>query len=415
MNKKRIFYILSAVLLAACQSDESKKQVQKNTERDSVLTTSYLEITKFQFQSAGLELGNMEYRKMSETIKASGKLDVPPQNFAEVSTYIGGIVKSILVLEGDFVRKGQTVITLEHPDYVKLQEDYLTIKNQIEFTEKEFLRQQELYSQNVSSGKVFQQAQAKFNSEKSRLLSLENQLNMLSISTAQLNRGIITRSIPLKAPISGYVGHLKTSLGGYAEPNKTLFDVINITDIHVHVDVFEKDMKKLKIGQKIIVNRPNQMGEPLEAVIFSIGKMLNESTKTIEIHADVKTNKRNDLIPGTYISAEIQVDERVVACVPEAAVIRVGEKQYVFLATESINAKSQKHSVIKEGSKQLDFLPGYQMIEIRTGSSSYEYIEIIPLQPLNKTDLLVLKGAYFLISQLKSGETVGCCDPVEEK
>jgi cobalt-zinc-cadmium efflux system membrane fusion protein len=220
MNKKHIIYILIALFFAACKEDTSKTHDDEHGKKDTIITVTYLEITKFQFQSAGLELGPMQLRNMTETVKANGKLDVPPQNFAEVSTYIGGIVKSILVLEGDFVGKGQTVMYLEHPDYVKLQEEYMTMKSQIDFTEKEFLRQQELYFQNVSSGKVFQQAQAKFNAEKSRLSSLENQLNMLSISTAQLDRGIITRSIPLKAPISGYVGHLKTSLGGYAEPIK---------------------------------------------------------------------------------------------------------------------------------------------------------------------------------------------------
>jgi|JI6StandDraft_1071083.scaffolds.fasta_scaffold41321_2 cobalt-zinc-cadmium efflux system membrane fusion protein len=412
MNKKHIIYILIALFFAACKEDTSKTHDDEHGKKDTIITVTYLEITKFQFQSAGLELGPMQLRNMTETVKANGKLDVPPQNFAEVSTYIGGIVKSILVLEGDFVGKGQTVMYLEHPDYVKLQEEYMTMKSQIDFTEKEFLRQQELYFQNVSSGKVFQQAQAKFNAEKSRLSSLENQLNMLSISTAQLDRGIITRSIPLKAPISGYVGHLKTSLGGYAEPNKTLFDVINTSDIHVHVDVFEKDMKKLKIGQKLLVNLPNQSSEPIEAVIFSIGKMLNETTKTVEIHADVKNNKRNDLIPGTYVNAEIAVDERSVNTVPEAAIVRVGEKQYVFLAGESNKAGNKVKS---DSSKTIDFLPGYQMIEIKTGASANGFVEIIPLQPLKDSDLLVIKGAYFLISQLKSGETVGCCDPEEKK
>jgi cobalt-zinc-cadmium efflux system membrane fusion protein len=180
----------------------------------------------------------------------------------------------------------------------------------------------------------------------------------------------------------------------------------------VHVDVFEKDMKKLKIGQKLLVNLPNQSSEPIEAVIFSIGKMLNETTKTVEIHADVKNNKRNDLIPGTYVNAEIAVDERSVNTVPEAAIVRVGEKQYVFLAGESNKAGNKVKS---DSSKTIDFLPGYQMIEIKTGASANGFVEIIPLQPLKDSDLLVIKGAYFLISQLKSGETVGCCDPEEKK
>lgn len=403
--------LLSAVLLWACGAKEDKTiETEKHTD-DTAITVTYLELTQFQFKSAGMELGSIEQKNMAEVIKASGKLDVPPQNFAEVSTYIGGIVKSINVLEGDFVKQGQTIMILEHPDYIKLQEEYLSIKNDIYFLEKEYLRQKELYEQKVSSGKVFQQAQSKYNVEKGRLASIESQLSLLSISTAALDKGIITKSIPLKAPISGYIGHLKASLGGYAEPNKTLFDVINNSDIHVHLDVFEKDLSKLKIGQKVFVNLPNQDGSRIEAVIFSIGKMLNEQTKTVEIHADVKNNSRKDLIPGTYVNAEINVEERMVSAVPEAALVRVGERQYVFLATQSLVAKENKNNHYKKG----DFLPGYSLIEVKTGSSADGYVEIIPLEKMEDDAQIVVKGSYFLISQLKSGETVGCCGEEEEK
>lgn len=372
----------------------------------TMIAGNSIEITEFQFKTAGIELGLIEQKNLSEIIQASGKLDVPPQNFAEVSTYIGGVVKSIRVLEGDFVKKGQTILTLEHPDFVKLQQEYLSVKSQIVFLEKEYLRQKELYEQKVSSGKVFQQAESAYNGEKGHLASLESQLAMLSISTASLDKGIITKVIPLKAPISGYIGHLKASLGGYAEPNKSLFDVIDNTDLHVHLDVFEKDLQKLKIGQKLIVNLPNQDGSQIEAVIFSIGKMLNEETKAVEVHADIKNNKRKDLIPGIYVSASIKIDERNVNAVPEAAVVRVGEKQYIFVVNDSTTVDTAQKS---------GFSGAFRLIEVKTGSSALGFIEIMPIETISNNKRIVTKGAYFLISQLKSSETIGCCPPGEEK
>ena len=448
IKMKNIFINLmlaAALLIASCQeSTEKKEEAGHHDEGSEEITTDVVGITEQQFKVAGIQLGLIEDKNLTEVIRSSGTLDVPPSNFAEVSTYIGGVVKSINVLEGDQVKKGQTIITLEHPDFIKLQEEYIAAKTNIDFLLKEYERQKELYNEKVSSGKVFQEAESKYNSAKGKLASLQSQLEMLSISTNELDKGNITKVISLRSPINGFIGHVHTSLGAFAEPNKMLFDVIDISHIHVHLEVFEKDLYKIKIGQKINIILPNQNNKRNEGEIFSIGKMMDSKTKSIAVHAEIKNNQDNQLIPGTFVNALINVTERSVPSVPTEAIVRSGEKQYIFIVTEDecenpnkTESKEEeckdtccadKKAVVKEeddcckkdanGNEVCEnegVALTYKMIEVMAGASDLGYTEITPSVNIPKGTQIVTKGAYFLMSQLKSGETVGCCAPGEEE
>jgi cobalt-zinc-cadmium efflux system membrane fusion protein len=376
-----------------------------------------LMITSKQFKAAGIELGNLKTSAIGESIKATGKLDVPPQNYAEVSAYIGGIIKSITVYEGDRVTKGQTVMTLEHPDFLKLQEEYTSSKSNFAFLEKEYQRQKELYEKKVGSGKSFQEAESKYNMEKGRLASVESQLSMLGISTTELDKGNIAKIISLRSPINGYIGELHGSIGAFAEPNKMLFDVIDNSRILVHLDVFEKDFYKIKIGQKISVVLPNQDNIEIEGEIFKTGKAMDNTTKSIAVHAEINNNKHVELIPGVFVTALIHVASNNVTALPADAVIRAGEKQYVFIVNELLCSapamKGKDPYAVKDA--QGNTIPlAYKMIEVKTGTEDMGMIEVNPLEEITSKDQLVIKGAYYLMSALKSGETVGCCVAPEE-
>ncbi len=298
-----------------------------------------------------------------------------------MSTYIGGIVKSISVTEGDFVKKGKVVMQLQHPDLVKLQEDYLVAKSNIEYLEKDYLRQKELHSHQASSGKAFQEAEAKYHSEKGRLASLISQLSMLSISTESLNKGIIQNVISIKSPIDGYIGHLHASMGAYVESNKSLFEVINNSNVHVRLDIFEKDLPKLKNGQPVTITLPNGSDESIEAIIFSIGKSMNTETNTLEVLAKIKGDKKEGLIPGVFVNAVINLSSRTANSLPEGAVIRVGEKQYIFIADDmvwqeskdSLDAHAGETTVDSMKTESVDYMEElgppliYRMIEVKTG------------------------------------------------
>lgn len=377
-----------------------------------------LVITSRQFKAAGIELGKLEKSSLTGSIKVSGRLEVPVQNQASISAYVGGIIKSIPVSVGSFVRKGQTVMTLEHPDFLKLQEDYTGTRSNLDFLEKDFQRKKELLAGNVIAEKAFQEAESKYNFEKSRLASLVSQLSMLGISTDDLNSGKITNTLSLRSPINGYVSQVFGSLGAYAEPNKMLFEVVDNSTILVRLDVYERDFYKLKTGQKINVLLPNQENLTIEARISTLGKSMDSHTKSIAVYAEIKNNKRQELIPGIFVNALIFSEGHTASVVPAETVVRSGEKQYVFMVNEDLCSKpnvpgKDPHSVKDAAGNVIPL--AYKMVEVKTGTADKNVVEINPAEEISATDQLVVKGGYFLMSALKSGETVGCCAPETEE
>ena len=377
-----------------------------------------LVITSRQFKAAGIELGKLGTTTLTGSIKVSGQLEVPPQNRAGISAYLGGIIKSIQVSAGTYVRKGQTVMTLEHPDFLKLQEEYTSTKGNLVFLEQEYQRKKELLAANATPQKAFQEAESRYNVEKGRLKSLANQLSMLGISIAELDKGNITNVLALRSPINGYITQVHGSIGAYAEPNKLLFEVVDNSNILVRLDVYERDFYKIKKGQKINILLPNQDNAEIEGRIATLGKAMDNMTKSIAVYAEIRNNKRQDLIPGIFVNALIYVDGHAASVVPAETVVRSGEKQYIFMVNDELcskpNVPGKDPHTVKDASGNT--LPlAYRMIEVETSAEGVDVVEIHPSEEIKATDQLVVKGAYFLISALKSGETVGCCAPAEEE
>lgn len=408
--------VVAIIITAGCNKKKSveKSDMENSESGDSIITS--LTITEAQFRNAGIQLGYLNEQNMSESIKVSGYIEVPPQDVAQIATYIGGIVKSILLQEGNFVKKGQAVIILEHPDFIKLQQEYIASKSNLSYLEKEYQRQKLLSENNAGTGKVYQEIESKYNTEKGNVLALKSQLSILSISTDALDKGEITRTISLKAPIDGYVGHFNISVGGYAEPNKSLVDITNNSHLVAHLDVFEKDIVKISNGQKVFINLPNQSIPDIEGQIFWIGKSVSDDTKTISIRANITDNK-HVLISGMFVNGFININNLQSKVIPEDAVIRAGEKQYVFMATDAWcanpNAKNGSREALPISSMGKDSVAlSYKMIEVQTGSSDNGLVSIT-LPESESSCIMVIKGAYYLMSQLKSGETIGCCGPEE--
>lgn len=442
--------MLCGLVITACNN---KTEENKPAELPKEELVTFVELTKEQFEAIDIKLGNIEMQNIKTSIKASGHLEVPPQNKAEVSTFIGAVVKSISVLEGSKVTKGQTLAVLEHPDFIKLQEEYITAKSNLSFLEMEYQRQKELFEQNAGTGKIYQKTEADYNSGKARLSSLESQLKILSVNLTELSKGNIASSMVLTAPISGYIGHINANTGAYAEPNKMLFEIIDNSRILCDLLVFEKDIFKVKVGQKIrliITNMPEQQKEhgskTIEGEIFSINKSFENNSKAISVHATIK-NENNELIPGIYVSALIDVGDNKTTVVPTEAVFTTDGKEFVFIRNKFTDCKKHKncaahefcapsencpehpeceqheHSPLKEvctkhkeceeheKCKAVENSEAFYftMKEVRKGTSDLGYTEVAFIDETPNDAIIVTKGAFFLLSKIKTSGQMDAC------
>lgn len=410
MANKIIYVLLCGVMLTACNS---KKEAPDKEEKKSSSNTIIL--TAEQFKAAGIELGSAEQKNLHGVVKATGYLAVPPQNKANVSSFIGGIVKSISVVEGIFVKQGQTLALLESTDFIKMQQDYLTEKNNFSFLEEEYKRQKELAEQNAGTGKVLQKAESEYNISKAKLSSLEAQLKMLSVNVTELSKGVIIPYITLSAPIDGYVGHINATIGSYSEPNKTLFEITDNTKIHCDLFIYEKDIFKVKVGQKvhfILTNLPEHQEEhqnkTIEGEIFGINKSFENETKALTVHAKI-VNENHELIPGMYVNALIDIGEQTVLAVPTNAVVQADGKEWVFITNDTA-VKAENEAAEKKNKSSTEEDEGsytFRMVEVITGISELGYIEIKPLENISPTAMIVIKNPFFILSKAKEGDQEG--------
>jgi cobalt-zinc-cadmium efflux system membrane fusion protein len=340
-----------------------------------------------QYKAAGVITGGFEQKNLSEVINANGYTKLPPQNQAEVSVYASGIIKSIKVIEGQYVKAGQTLATVQSPEYAQLQEQYLTSKSNLEYLKLEFERQKTLSEQNVNSKKVFQKTQSELQMEQARFQSLDQRLDLMNIPKG----GAITSTINIKAPISGNITEVDVNIGSSVEPGKSLFTIIDNSKMHVDLLVYEKDLYKVKPSQAVRFVLTNQNNTEIKGKIFSVGKAFENETKSVAVHADILNDKQM-LIPGMYVNALIDVGSNTVPALPQEAVVSAEGRQFVFILEEPDTAKDEYH---------------FQRIEVKTGTAQLGYVQITPLQTLPDDAKIVVKGSYYLQSHLVKSEGGG--------
>jgi cobalt-zinc-cadmium efflux system membrane fusion protein len=282
------------------------------------------------------------------------------------------------------VKKGQVIVVMEHPDYIQLQQDYLDNKNQLEFKEQEYKRQQDLAKENVNALKSLQQSKSNYQSTKAKVQGLLAKLKMMNINQAELEAGEIRSTISLTTPISGFVSQVNVNLGQHVNPTDVMFRIVDTDHVHAEAQVFEKDIPQLKIGQLARIKLSNENKERL-AKVYLIGKEITPE-RTVRVHCHLEGEDSN-LIPGTFFSAIIEIGSRQTSALPLEAIVNFEGKQYVFVELDAT-----KHQ--------------YKMIPIEVGGSDANFYEVNFKEELSDDlkNKIVMKGAYHLVNVLKNVE-----------
>jgi len=383
LNKNIITAIfLSVILLSSCTGKQEKEPAAETEKQEE---TENLTLTRQQMQSVGITVGPLEEKDLSTVVKANGQLAVPPQNKADVSVLSGGIIRTISVLEGQQVKKGQVLATIENQELIRIQQDYLTAKNSFSYIQAEYDRQTQLKAAGAGTGKSFQSAEASYNSERSRITAYESQLRQLGISPGKIAGGQIVSRFPLLAPISGTVGQIGANTGAFVQPGTSIMEVVDNSKIHCDLIVFEKDLMKVKIGQTVNFQLTNQENQQIKGKINGINKSFENESKGVIVHAVIENSSKQNLIPGMYVTALISVGNQLSPAVPVDAVVRSEGKEYIFIAEGN-------------GEKM-----NFSKAEVKTGVSELGYIQITPLRKLPAEVKLVTGGAFYLESKSAGG------------
>ncbi len=380
MKIKNTTFCLSILLILIMTSCNSSKEKVNDEPKDLFQNT--VMITDEQLKNILLEVGKLEDRLISSTLKVNGKIDVPPQNMVSISIPLGGYLKSSALLPGMHVRKGEIIAVMEDQQYISIQQDYLTATAKLIYAEAEFNRQKELNVSKASSDKLFQQAQSDYTTQKILVKSLSEKLKLIGINPDRLDDNNLSRSINILSPIDGFVSKVNVNIGKYANPADVLFEIVNPTDIHLALTIFEKDIEKISIGQKLFAYSNSKPDKKYLCEIILIGKDLTND-HSVEVHCHFEQYDKN-LIPGMFMNADIELVNKHSLTLPNDAIVNFNAKDFLFVQLNKNN---------------------FEMIEVEIGNTENNYSEIIckNIDSLSNKNI-VTKGAYSLLMQLKNKE-----------
>jgi cobalt-zinc-cadmium efflux system membrane fusion protein len=377
MKSNQIFAIAGISLLLACTAN--KKEEQKSATSQAKTDSAILNIvtlTGQQLKSANLSIGQVQNMDMHKVLKVNGLIDVPPSNIVSISIPLGGYLKKTNLIPGMFVKKGALLAVIEDPIYIQLQQDYLTAKSRFAYLEADYIRQRDLNATKSTSDKIYQLAKSDFESQKYLVKSLQEKLKLIGIDPTQLNETTISRAINFNSPINGYVTKVNVNIGKYVTPTDVLFEIVDPSDLHVRLIIYENDVLNLKIGNEVIFTTNNDLSKKYTAHVAVITPNINEE-RTTDVHCHL-VNENARLFPGTYVNAEISLNKVKVDALPEESIVKWENKPYVFV-------------------KQPD--QSYKLFAVALGVTTNGFVEV-------KTNLkgqdIVLKNAYTLLMKLKN-------------
>lgn len=340
-------------------------------------------LTPEQIKAIGLTTGTMERRGLSTSLKANGRLVLPPDKNAEVSVLVGGLVRSIPVREGQHVEKGQVLATLDNLELLELQQDYLDASANLKALSAELKRKQELHAEQISATQALERIQADHAVMQARQAGIAAKLRLLGIDPSRLTADQLSSSFSVRAPISGNLLRIAVNTGQFAEPNRPLFTVVDNSALHIDLNIFEQDVAKVKVGQKVIFGHA---GEPIghhTATIYAMNKAFESDQQAVLVHAKLDDgDDGEELFAGMYIEALISIDSTTAWSLPDEAIVNNGDEHFIFVEDEAGH---------------------FTQVPVNTGASELGYTEVKPLQPLDTNARIVVTGAYYLLSELNKG------------
>lgn len=379
MNYKTIIFLSFCGIFSACSSDNKKDQAA--SENIETTDNNSLFISNAQFASADMKFGKLADFDFANKVKATGTIDVPPEDQVGVSAYYGGYIKRIQLAPGKYVNQGELLFTIENPAFIQMQQDFLESKGQLEFLKTEYERQQTLEEENIASQKKFLMAKSDYEVTLARYAGLKKKLSLVNINPENITADNLSSTASVYAPISGYITNINASMGKYINPEDEALQITNTNHVIINLNIFEKDFPLIREGQSIYFSLPDAPETQYQAEVLIVGKTIMEDKQMVNVHAHlISKNVSNRLAPGMYIEAQIITSNNLLKALPEQSVVTIDNQSFI------LEKKSENETGIT-----------FTKRKITIGKKSEGMVEVLNYSEFNpKTEILV-HGAFNII------------------
>lgn len=370
---------LAAALLSACSTGNGNGSNHEEAEEHH---TEEVELTRKQMETVGIRLGRVEEKELGDAIRANGELRLNPQDRAEVTSLVGGIVRGITVVEGSRVRAGQAVAYIENTEIVEMQKNYLVASKEADMAGLERKRQESLAAQGAGVEKTLQQATANHETARARRTGLAYQLRQIGIDPRQVEQGKIATQVAVRAAIAGTVGRINESKGSYVDVTAPLMEIMDNAAVYCSLGIFEKNIGQVAVGQQVDFVVTNSPSTHLKGEVYGINKAMDPATKAIAVNVRIKDDGGTPLVAGMGVTALIDTGKRKVSALPDGAIVSADGKKYVFML----------EGTEKGGASR------FKRVEVVTGATGLGYTQVDFVSPVPADATIVTANAFYLAS-----------------
>lgn len=274
--------------------------------------------------------------RLAADIQVVGTVSYDQNQYAVVGPLVSGRVTRLAAGVGDPVRKGQILAEIDSAEVGQARAELIAHRARLSAAETNLRREKELAEKRVSSAREFELAQAASATEKAGVHAAMERLRAIGLSEVDI-RVIEQRDsggrVPIRAPLAGVVLERLVTLGQAVERATDAFKIANVHELWVQLELYEKDLDRVKAGQQAEVRAEAFPGKVFRARVEYVSPIINPDTRTAKVRVEI-SNPEGQLRIGQLITARLAGDSsnaREVVAVPRSAIQRVEDKPVVFV------------------------------------------------------------------------------------
>jgi RND family efflux transporter MFP subunit len=275
-----------------------------------------VQLTPERMQSIGVKTGTVEWRQISDHIRATGTVDMNERLISYVQVRFSGYIRKVFAnATYQFVRKGDPLFTIYSPELVATQNEYLLA-----------LRNQNLLSRSSVDG-VASGAAALTSAAEARLRQWDIPKTEI---TAMKETGKPVADLEIDSPVSGYITERNALANLYVEPATRLYTIADLSRVWVYAQIFQDDVGRLKPGDETQITVDSYPGRVFRGRIESILPQVDMATRTVRVRIDI-SNRDLKLRPGMFVNVDLEIRLGRQLVIPASAVLQSGTRQLAFV------------------------------------------------------------------------------------
>lgn len=318
---------------AEAHDDEKKEHVEGHEEE-------VVRLNPDQIRSAGIKTVRVESRRELGLLGATAQIEPASDRQARVGARVPGLVVSLRARVGDRVAKGAVLAVIDSPELGRAKADYVSAIALERVAEGTMSREKALFEKRISAEKDWRDAEAGAVRARAEREAAENQLHALGVGDEDLaavrREGHYSSTLGITSPLAGVVTEASATIGQSVDASAPLFTVMDLREVWIAVDVFERDIEKVERGQKVRVVVTAFPDRKLEGTVQSVAATLDPASRTVKVRVALP-NPDGLLKPGMFATAVISgstgrgAEADGVLLVPTIAVQREGNRSIVFV------------------------------------------------------------------------------------